>query len=54
MMITKFKELKKNLKKNFTSLPTIKVALLGDTATQFLAMAIKGQGIENSYNIDVF
>lgn len=35
-------------------LPTIKVALLGDTATQFLATAIKGYGIEYGFNIDLF
>ena len=36
-----FKELKRNLKKDISCYPTIKVALLGDTATQFLATAIK-------------
>ena len=35
-------------------MPTIKVSLLGDTATQFLATAIKGEGIERGYNIDLF
>ena len=52
-MIT-FKELKRNLKKDVSALPTIKVSLLGDTATQFLATAIKGEGIERGYNIDFF
>lgn len=52
-MIT-FKELKRNLKKDVCKLPTIKVSLLGDTATQFLATAIKGEGIERGYNIDLF
>lgn len=54
MIISKFKELKRNLKKDLTSLPTIKVALLGDNATQFLAIAIKGIGIERGYNIKLF
>lgn len=49
-----FKELKRNLKKDTSSLQTIKVSLLGDTATQFLAIAIKGEGIEYGYNIDLF
>jgi len=53
-MISTFKELKKNLKKDSTSLPTIKVALLGDNATQFLAIGIKGIGIERGYNIELF
>ena len=52
-MIT-FKELKRNLKKDVSELPSIKVSLLGDTATQFLATAIKGEGIERGYNIDLF
>lgn len=52
-MIT-FKELKRNLKKDVSTLPIIKVSLLGDTATQFLATAIKGEGIERGYNIDLF
>lgn len=49
-----FKELKRNLKKDVSALPTIKVSLLGDTATQLLATAIKGEGIERGYNIDLF
>lgn len=49
-----FKELKRNLKKDFSALPIIKVSLLGDSATQFLATAIKGMGFERGYNIDLF
>lgn len=52
-MIT-FKDLKRNLKKDVSALPTLKVSLLGDTATQFLSVAIKGEGIERGYNIDLF
>ena len=52
-MIT-FKDLKRNLKKDVSNLPTLKVSLLGDTATQFLAVAIKGEGIDRGYNIDLF
>ena len=54
MMISTFKELKKNLKKDLTTLPTIKVALLGDNATQFLAIAIRGVVIDRGYNIELF
>ena len=49
-----FKQLKRNLKKDVSAFPTIKVSLLGDTATQFLATAIRGEGIERGYNIDLF
>jgi FkbH-like protein len=54
MIISSFNELKKNLKKDITSYPTIKVALLGDTATQFLAIAIQGTAIGRGYNIELF
>ena len=36
-----FKELKRATKQDTVSLPKLKVALLGDTATQLLATAIK-------------
>jgi FkbH-like protein len=49
-----FKELKKNLKKDNSQLPVLKIALLGDTATQFLTMALKGIAIERKYNLTVF
>lgn len=49
-----FKELKKNLKRDVTGFPTVKVSLVGDTATQFLAIAMKGMGVERGYNIDLF
>jgi len=52
-MIT-FKELKRNLKKDYSTLPNRKVALLGDVATQFLTVSIKGMGYERGYNLDIF
>lgn len=51
-MIT-FKELRRTLKKK-SGVPTLKACLLGDSATQFLATAIKGMGVERGYNIDLF
>tara|TARA_B110000027_G_C16119081_1_gene301787 strand:+ start:1668 stop:3398 length:1731 start_codon:yes stop_codon:yes gene_type:complete len=54
MIIKTLKELKKNLKKDKSSFPVIKVALLGDNPTQFLSIALKGIGIENEYNIELF
>jgi len=53
-MISSFKTLQKNLKKDLTTLPTIKVALVGDTATQFLATALKGIGVERGFKLDLF
>ena len=49
-----YKELKKNLKKDVSGFPSVKVALVGDTATQFLATAICGMGVERGYHIDLF
>lgn len=49
-----FKVLKRNLKKDVSTFPILKVSLLGDSATQFLAVAIRGEGIERGYNIDLF
>ncbi|MBP1672853.1 MAG: hypothetical protein H6Q25_668 [Bacteroidetes bacterium] len=53
-MIQTFNQLKKNLKKDLSLLPVIKIALLGDTATQFLSTALKGVGVEKGFNFDLF
>ncbi len=47
-------ELKRNLKKDNSNLPTIKVAIAGDTATQLLCTAVRGTGVAKGYNIDLF
>ena len=52
-MIT-FQELKRNTKKDNSVFPTRKVALLGDTAIQFLSTAICGMGYEYGYYFDLF
>lgn len=49
-----YKELKKKLKTIPEGLPICKVALLGDTATQFLATAIRGIGLERGYNVNLY
>lgn len=49
-----FIELKKELKKKETGLPEIKLALVGDTATQLLCTAIKGTGVFRGFNINLF
>ena len=49
-----FKQIKKLLKQDNSDLPEIRIALLGDTATQFLATAIRGIGVERGYNISLF
>ena len=49
-----FKTLKRNLKKDSSRLSQLKLSLIGDSATQFLAIAIKGMGIERGYNVNLF
>ena len=49
-----FKHLKRNLQKDVCALPKLKISLVGDSATQFLATAIKGKEIEKGYDIDIF
>lgn len=54
MLLKDFNSLKKNLKKDTSAFQKVKIALLGDSATQFLNTAIRGYGIEMNYNFDMF
>lgn len=49
-----FKQLKRNLKLDTSALKYLKVSLLGDSATQFLAVALRGEAIERGYALDLF
>ena len=49
-----FNQLKKNLKSDMSGLATLKISVVGDTATQLLCTAIRGMGVERGYNIDLF
>lgn len=49
-----FSDLKKSCRRDVSDFPKMKVALLGDTATQFLAVALKGAGVDRGYNIQLF
>lgn len=49
-----FTQLRKNLKLDFSPLKKIKVAVLGDTATQFLVQALRGTGYDNGFDLDIF
>lgn len=49
-----FSQLKKNLKKDFSTLNKIKVAVLGDSATQFLVQAIRGLGFDNGFDLEIW
>lgn len=49
-----FSQLKKNLKNDFSHLKKIKVAVLGDTATQFLVQALRGTGYDKGFDLDIW
>lgn len=49
-----FLELKRNLKKDFSGLPVLKIAVLGDTATQFLVQALRGAGYDAGFDLQVW
>ena len=49
-----FNSLKKNLKKEFSPKHQLKMAILGDTATQFLSTAIVGYAVEEAIKLDVY
>lgn len=49
-----FLQLKKNLKKDFINLKVIKIAILGDTATQFLTQSLRGMGYEKGFNLEIW
>lgn len=49
-----FKDLKRNIKQDASGFPELKISLVGDTATQFLATAIKGEGYERGYRVNLF
>jgi FkbH-like protein len=49
-----FKQIKSNLKKDFTGLKKIKIAILADSATQYLVQAIRGIGYDKKLNIEVW
>jgi FkbH-like protein len=53
-MMIPFSQLKKNLKNDFANLIPVKVALLGDSATQFLSTAIRGTGYEMGFDLQIW
>ena len=53
MIMPAFTALRKNCKKDMSALPGCKVAILGDCATQHIAMALKGWGYEAGLRFEV-
>lgn len=50
----RFLELKKNLKKDFSGLKAVRMAVLGDSATQLMTQAIRGHGYEAGLDLEIF
>lgn len=53
-MMQNFQALKRNIKQANPPFPSLRVSLLGDTATQLLAVALKGTAIERGYALDLY
>jgi FkbH-like protein len=51
---TNFNTLKKKVKEDFSKFPKYKVAVLGESSTQHLVMAIRGYGYINNQNLDIY
>ena len=49
-----FSELKRNLSKDFSLLPVCRLGLLGDSATQFFAKALRAYGYEEKISFEIF
>jgi FkbH-like protein len=49
-----FAALKKNLKKDFSGLTKVKLAILGDTPTQLVNQAIRGYGFEAGLDLQIY
>jgi FkbH-like protein len=49
-----FSALQKNSKKNASGLPTIRVAVLGDSSTQFLTQALRGEGFDHGMDLQIW
>ena len=49
-----FTKLKRNIKNDYSTFPEVKVAIIGDSATQLLVIALKGQAYENQLNLNMY
>lgn len=49
-----FRELKKLLKKDYSGLPAIKIAILADSASQLFCQALKGYGYTQGIHLDIW
>jgi FkbH-like protein len=54
MQNIKFKDLRKNLTKDYSGFPTVKMAVVADWSTQFLAQALRGLAYERRVDLRVY
>jgi len=54
MNVLDFNKLRKNLKKDFSNHKKLRVAVLGDSATQLYSWAIRGYGFEVGLDLEIF
>lgn len=54
MKVPTFLDLRKNLKKDFSSFPVISLGIIGDCATQHIATALRGWGYEKRIAFQIF
>ena len=54
MKLPSFLELKKNIKKDFSAFPAIRLGIIGDCATQHIAAALCGWGYEKKISFHIF
>jgi FkbH-like protein len=49
-----YKELRKNLKKDYDDFPKLRIAILSDIATQYLAQSVKALAYEYGFNPEIY
>jgi FkbH-like protein len=49
-----FSQIKKNLKNDFSNLKSVRVAVMGDSATQFLTQGIRGAGYDLGFDLQMW
>ena len=49
-----FKELRENLKKDYSAFPSVRLAVLADWSAQFLSQALRGRAYESGISLDIY
>ena len=54
IVMKNFLELRKNLNKSFKGFKAVTIAILGDSATQFIVKSLKGYGYEHKIEFNIY